>query len=149
MEATTRTQDHAPIIRQTRVIGAWPALYTLMSGNPLGLFGKSLDDILLSLRNAQSRAPTTPPNTPSNGWKTTPPSRVNKETRAATRVTLSLASGGRTQLRSGAAPVAQGIEHRFPKPCVVGSNPTGGAKKDPVTRPNAESAKSQMTATPV
>ena len=25
------------------------------------------------------------------------------------------------------APVAQGIEHRFPKPCVAGSNPAGGA----------------------
>ncbi len=24
------------------------------------------------------------------------------------------------------APVAQGIEHRFPKPCVAGSNPAGG-----------------------
>jgi hypothetical protein len=26
------------------------------------------------------------------------------------------------------APIAQGIEQRFPKPCVVGSNPTGGAE---------------------
>ncbi len=26
------------------------------------------------------------------------------------------------------APVAQGIERRFPKPCVAGSNPAGGAK---------------------
>ena len=25
------------------------------------------------------------------------------------------------------APIAQGIEQRFPKPCVVGSNPAGGA----------------------
>ena len=25
------------------------------------------------------------------------------------------------------APVAQGIERRFPKPCVAGSNPAGGA----------------------
>ena len=27
----------------------------------------------------------------------------------------------------GPAPVAQGIERRFPKPCVAGSNPAGGA----------------------
>lgn len=27
------------------------------------------------------------------------------------------------------APVAQGIEHRFPKPCVAGSNPAGGTSK--------------------
>lgn len=27
------------------------------------------------------------------------------------------------------APVAQGIEHRFPKPCVAGSNPAGGTAK--------------------
>jgi hypothetical protein len=26
------------------------------------------------------------------------------------------------------APVAQGIERRFPKPCVAGSNPAGGTK---------------------
>ncbi len=32
-----------------------------------------------------------------------------------------------TKLRSGFAPVAQGIEHRFPKPQVAGSNPAGGA----------------------
>jgi hypothetical protein len=30
------------------------------------------------------------------------------------------------------APVAQGIERRFPKPCVAGSNPAGGAFKSPV-----------------
>jgi hypothetical protein len=27
--------------------------------------------------------------------------------------------------------VAQGIEHRFPKPCVAGSNPAGGTRSDP------------------
>ena len=32
-----------------------------------------------------------------------------------------------TTLSTGPAPVAQGIEHRFPKPCVAGSNPAGGA----------------------
>src|SRR5829696_2586552 len=32
------------------------------------------------------------------------------------------------------APVAQGIEQRFPKPCVAGSNPAGGAAKMLVTR---------------
>ncbi len=26
------------------------------------------------------------------------------------------------------APIAQGIEQRFPKPCVAGSNPAGGAE---------------------
>ena len=31
---------------------------------------------------------------------------------------------------SGAAPVAQGIERRFPKPCVAGSNPAGGTAKN-------------------
>ena len=31
--------------------------------------------------------------------------------------------------RAGPAPVAQGIERRFPKPCVAGSNPAGGATK--------------------
>jgi hypothetical protein len=35
----------------------WPALYTLISGNPLGHFGRMIDDILLSLRNARDRAP--------------------------------------------------------------------------------------------
>jgi hypothetical protein len=35
----------------------WPALYTLMSGNPLGRFNQQLDDILLSVRNAHERAP--------------------------------------------------------------------------------------------
>ncbi len=35
----------------------WPGLYTLMSGNPLGRFGMSLDDVLLSIRNAHQRAP--------------------------------------------------------------------------------------------
>lgn len=35
----------------------WPALYTLMSGNPLGSFNQSLDDILLSVKNAHERAP--------------------------------------------------------------------------------------------
>jgi hypothetical protein len=30
------------------------------------------------------------------------------------------------------APVAQGIEHRFPKPCVARSNRAGGATFDPV-----------------
>jgi integrase len=37
----------------------------------------------------------------------------------------------RSELRSlwpYPAPVAQGIERRFPKPCVAGSNPAGGAK---------------------
>ena len=29
-----------------------------------------------------------------------------------------------------AAPVAQGIERRFPKPCVAGSNPAGGTQQD-------------------
>ena len=28
--------------------------------------------------------------------------------------------------RTFRAPVAQGIEHRFPKPCAAGSNPAGG-----------------------
>ncbi len=31
--------------------------------------------------------------------------------------------------RAGPALVAQGIEHRFPKPCVAGSNPAGGTAK--------------------
>ncbi len=35
----------------------WPALYTLMSGNPLGHFASTLDDIRLSLTNARDRAP--------------------------------------------------------------------------------------------
>jgi hypothetical protein len=33
-----------------------------------------------------------------------------------------------TTLSTGPAPVAQGIERRFPKPCVAGSNPAGGAR---------------------
>lgn len=32
-------------------------------------------------------------------------------------------------LRTLLAPVAQGIEHRFPKPCVAGSNPAGGVNR--------------------
>src|SRR5205809_3152211 len=35
------------------------------------------------------------------------------------------------------APVAQGIERRFPKPCVAGSNPAGGATKQLVRGPPA------------
>src|SRR3954471_11297012 len=36
---------------------------------------------------------------------------------------------GRFSAKFSASPalVAQGIEHRFPKPCVAGSNPAGGA----------------------
>ena len=38
------------------------------------------------------------------------------------------ASGGNVQSKLPCvAPVAQGIERRFPKPCVAGSNPAGGA----------------------
>ena len=39
--------------------------------------------------------------------------------------------GGAPHLRpigSPRAPVAQGIERRFPKPCVAGSNPAGGTR---------------------
>src|SRR6266508_2556520 len=35
-------------------------------------------------------------------------------------------SGTRVLVRDELAPVAQGIEHRFPKPRVAGSNPAGG-----------------------
>ena len=38
------------------------------------------------------------------------------------------APGFSTTNRAGAALVAQGIEHRFPKPCVAGSIPAEGAK---------------------
>ena len=75
--------------------------------------------------------PTTPANTRLDDWKATPRFPASKGTRAATSMTLSLASGGRTQVRSGFAPVAQGIEHRFPKSQVGGSNPPGGAKNTP------------------
>src|SRR4051812_23242655 len=34
-----------------------------------------------------------------------------------------------SSLRCNPALVAQGIERRFPKPCVAGSNPAGGAKQ--------------------
>ena len=34
--------------------------------------------------------------------------------------------GVSSTFRAGPAPVAQGIERRFPKPCVAGSNPAGG-----------------------
>src|SRR5262249_14789790 len=35
-------------------------------------------------------------------------------------------------VRNGYAPVAQGIEHRFPKPVVAGSNPAGGIGKNAI-----------------
>ena len=35
----------------------WPGLYALMSGYPFGRFNDSLNDILMSLRNAKERAP--------------------------------------------------------------------------------------------
>jgi hypothetical protein len=35
--------------------------------------------------------------------------------------------------------VAQGIERRFPKPCVAGSNPAGGTDKTPGQRPISDS----------
>jgi hypothetical protein len=36
----------------------------------------------------------------------------------------------RTRKDRRSALVAQGIEHRFPKPCVAGSNPAGGTPSD-------------------
>ncbi len=35
----------------------WPGMYTLVSGNPFGRFNDTLNDVLLSLRNAHDRAP--------------------------------------------------------------------------------------------
>src|SRR4051812_12820394 len=35
----------------------WPALYTLLAGNPFGRFPETLQDIQMSLRNARDRAP--------------------------------------------------------------------------------------------
>ena len=35
----------------------FPAMYTVMSGNPFGWFSKTLEDALDSLRNAHDRAP--------------------------------------------------------------------------------------------
>jgi hypothetical protein len=41
--------------------------------------------------------------------------------------------GFSARLSPSPAPVAQGIERRFPKPCVAGSNPAGGATNELVT----------------
>src|SRR5262245_36107678 len=41
------------------------------------------------------------------------------------------------------APVAQGIEHRFPKPVVAGSNPAGGTER------NSHNSKSLSTMPPI
>ncbi len=43
----------------------------------------------------------------------------------------------------GYAPVAQGIEQRFPKPRVAGSNPAGGA-----TRMRLDAVAAEISATP-
>ena len=51
-----------------------------------------------------------------------PPERALTSTRAGFSATFS----------TPPAPVAQGIERRFPKPCVVGSNPAGGTTKHQV-----------------
>src|SRR5256885_9531263 len=67
-------------------------------------------------------------------------SRAGLRAADATRTKANRRSRGtkRTVLRStvnGPAPVAQGIERRFPKPCVAGSNPAGGATKSLVRGP--------------
>ena len=38
-------------------LNEWPAMYTLLSGNPFGRFFETLDNIRLSLKNASDRAP--------------------------------------------------------------------------------------------
>lgn len=44
------------------------------------------------------------------------------------------------------APVAQGIERRFPKPCVAGSNPAGGANREAAaTARSLESSAGRLT----
>ena len=35
----------------------WPGMYTLVSGNPFGRFSDTMNDVLMSLRNAHDRAP--------------------------------------------------------------------------------------------
>src|SRR5690606_26491688 len=51
------------------------------------------------------------------------------------RCALPTTTGSPPGPRSGPSPghalVAQGIEHRCPKPCVAGSNPAGGAARNP------------------
>ena len=62
-----------------------------------------------------------------NGWATPRHSRLRSFT--ARHGPRFLANGGltpRDTLDPPVAPVAQGIERRFPKPCVAGSNPAGG-----------------------
>ena len=42
--------------------------------------------------------------------------------------------------------IAQGIEHRFPKPCVAGSNPAGGTVREwPILPPPAQTAPSHLS----
>jgi hypothetical protein len=50
-----------------------------------------------------------------------------------------------TYLRRSAL-IAQGIEHRFPKPCVAGSNPAGGTVREwPLLPPPAQTAPSHLS----
>ena len=49
--------DLADGLRNAGWMYEWPGMYSLVSGNPFGRFNDTLNDVLLSLRNARDRAP--------------------------------------------------------------------------------------------
>ncbi len=53
-------------------------------------------------------------------------SHTHRPTMTTSRSAPATSPGFSPTFRAGPAPVAQGIERRFPKPCVAGSNPAGG-----------------------
>ena len=59
------------------------------------------------------------------------PRRQPCSTRPSRPADQSQGSRLRTRQSNRSALVAQGIEHRFPKPCVAGSNPAGGTGPEP------------------
>jgi hypothetical protein len=63
-----------------------------------------------------------------NGFDATARRRLHRNVTAILRNGAARACCSRCD---GKAPVAQGIEHRFPKPGVAGSNPAGGANASP------------------
>ena len=66
----------------------------------------------------------------------------------ATRMPYGMRGHGRRDVQCfrRSALIAQGIEHRFPKPCVAGSNPAGGTVREwPILPPPAQTAPSHLS----
>ena len=88
------------------------------------------------LHDRHSRATTANRDSPKDHPLPPSPIGIMMPARAVRRRTLQIRvrvkNRGSPRPRRPRALVAQGIEHRFPKPCVAGSNPAGGTLKTQV-----------------